>query len=347
MFIVSSGVLLGQGRGNESVAQGAGTGDAAASTGDEDGQETGDGGEDGHSKGLPFAEHATHPGLNRVVHPGGLFHLGGQSTETVEGLGARPVRGRVVGDERAALLTEHGADTSLLSQEHVQGHTILEGHQGSGSQLGRDALHGTSGEVGFGTVDVGDLDAIELAEARVRVVSLWGVGIIGGGDGSASAGRGVIDSTLGGLGGCVFVNVGAAETVAAAGLPLPCRVVGGCQGRGYRGRGRRFRVESQEHVQGQQACQHTQQGCHIQRLAFVVAPVVPPVVQWVHRARDQGGLRELGRRFWRCGFQPFWYVSGGATLLRTCLAGRQRRGWPKVPCLGLSTLVRVSSSCGP
>ena len=194
---------------------------------------------------------------------------------------------------------------------------------------------------------MGDLDAIELAEARVRVVSLWGVGIIGGGDGSASAGRGVIDSTLGGLGGCVFVNVGAAETVAAAGLPLPCRMVGGCQGRGYRGRGRRFRVESQEHVQGQQACQHTQQGCHIQRLAFVVAPVVPPVVQWVHRARDQGGLRELGRRFWRCGFQPFWYVSGGATLLRTCLSGRQRRGWPKVPCLGLSTLVRVSSSCGP
>ena len=49
----------------------------------------------------------------------------------------------------------------------------------------------------FGTVNVGDLDAIELAEARVRVVSLWGVGIIGGGDGSASAGRGVIDSTLG------------------------------------------------------------------------------------------------------------------------------------------------------
>ena len=109
-----------------------------------------------------------------------------------------PSGGRVVGDERAALLTEHGADTSLLSQEHVQGHTILEGHQGSGSQLGRDALHGISGEVGFGTVDVGDLDAIELAEARVRVVSLWGVGIIGGGDGSASAGRGVIDSTLGG-----------------------------------------------------------------------------------------------------------------------------------------------------
>ena len=80
---------------------------------------------------------------------------------------------------------------------------------------------------------------------------------------------------------CVVVNVGAAETVAAAGLPLPCRVVGGCQGRGYRGRGRRFRVESQEHVQGQQACQHTQQGCHIQRLAFVVVPVVPPVVQCI------------------------------------------------------------------
>ena len=106
MFVVSGGVLLGQGRGNESVAQGAGTGDAVASTGDEDGQGTGDGGEDGHSKGLPFAEHATHPDLNRVVHPGGLFHLGGQSTETVEGLGDRPVRGRVVGDERAALLTE-------------------------------------------------------------------------------------------------------------------------------------------------------------------------------------------------------------------------------------------------
>ena len=159
VFIVSSGVLLEQGRGNESVAQGADTGDAAAFTGDEDGQETGDGGEDGHSKGLPFAEHATHPGL---------FHLSGQSTETIEGLGDRPVRGRVVGDERAALLTEHGADTSLLSQEHVQGHTILEGHQGSGSQLGRDALHGISGEVGFGTVDVGDLDAIELGEARAR-----------------------------------------------------------------------------------------------------------------------------------------------------------------------------------
>ena len=77
---------------------------------------------------------------------------------------------------------------------------------------------------------MGDLDAIELAEARVRVVSLWGVGVIGGGDGSASAGRGVIDSTLGGLGGCVFVNVRAAEIVVAAGLPFPCRVVGGCQG---------------------------------------------------------------------------------------------------------------------
>ena len=37
----------------------------------------------------------------------------------------------------------------------------------------------------------------------------------------------------------------------------------------------------------------------------MVAPVVPPVVQWVHRARDQGGVRELGRRFWRCGFSAF------------------------------------------
>ena len=77
MFVVSGGVLPGQGRGNESVTQGAGTGDAAASAGDEAGQETGDGCEDGHSKGLPLAEHATHPGLNRVVHPGGLFQLGG------------------------------------------------------------------------------------------------------------------------------------------------------------------------------------------------------------------------------------------------------------------------------
>ena len=106
----------------------------------------------------------------------------------------------------------------------------------------------------FGTVDVGDLYAIELAEARVRVVSLWGVGVIGGGDGSASAGRGVIDSTLGGLGRCVFVNVGAAEIVVAAGLPFPRRVVVGCQGRGHRGWGRGFRVDSQEHVQ--QACRH-------------------------------------------------------------------------------------------
>ena len=32
----------------------------------------------------------------------------------------------------------------------------------------------------FGTVDVGDLYAIELAEARVRVVSLWGVGSLEG-----------------------------------------------------------------------------------------------------------------------------------------------------------------------
>ena len=109
----------------------------------------------------------------------------------------------------------------------------------------------------FGAVDVGDLDAIELAEARVGVVSSWGIGVIGGDD--ASAGRGVIDSTLGGLGVCGFVKVGAAETVVAAGLPFPkpCRGAGGCQGRGYQDRGRGFRVDSQEHVQGQQACPHT------------------------------------------------------------------------------------------
>ena len=109
----------------------------------------------------------------------------------------------------------------------------------------------------FGTVDMGDLDAIELTEARVGVVSLWGVGVIGGGDGSASAGRAVIDSTLGGLGGCVFFNVGAAEIVVAAGLPFPkpCRVVGWCQGREHQDQGRGFRVDSQEHVQ--QACRHT------------------------------------------------------------------------------------------
>ena len=79
----------------------------------------------------------------------------------------------------------------------------------------------------------------------------------------------------------------------------------------------------------------------------MVAPVVPPVVQWVRHARDQGDLRELGRRSLRCGFQPSWCASGGATLLRSCLAGRQRRGWPKVPYMDLSTVVRVPSSCGP
>ena len=63
----------GQGRGNESVAQGAGTGDAAASTGDEDGQKTGDGGEDGHSKSLPFAEHATHPDSTGLSIPEASF----------------------------------------------------------------------------------------------------------------------------------------------------------------------------------------------------------------------------------------------------------------------------------
>ena len=67
----------------------------------------------------------------------------------------RPLRALVTDPSGAVLLgmnvqhcSPNGAHTPLLSQEHVQGHTILEGHQGSGSQLGRDALHGISGEVG-------------------------------------------------------------------------------------------------------------------------------------------------------------------------------------------------------
>ena len=48
----------------------------------------------------------------------------------------------------------------------------------------------------FGTVDVGDLDDIELVEARVRVVSLWGIGVIGGGDGSAGYRGAWVDVSL-------------------------------------------------------------------------------------------------------------------------------------------------------
>ena len=85
------------------------------------------------------------------------------------------------------------------------------------------------------------------------------------GGGSAPAGRGVvdnwgvIDSTLGGVGaGGVgvggFVRVGAAGTAVAGGFPFPTPCWGAGGGRG---RGRACREDSQEHVQGHQACQHT------------------------------------------------------------------------------------------
>ncbi|KAK0143287.1 hypothetical protein N1851_018604 [Merluccius polli] len=120
--------LAESGRGNESDTEGADTGDAATSTGDENSQKTGQACEDGHDKGLPPAEQALHPGLEWVVQPRGFFQLRGQGSETIECFGNRPIRGSVVGDERATLVTEHSADTSFLGKEHVQGYAVLERH---------------------------------------------------------------------------------------------------------------------------------------------------------------------------------------------------------------------------
>ena len=58
--------------------------------------------------------------------------------------------------------------------------------------------------------------------------------------------------------------------------------------------------------------------------------------------------RELGRRFWRCGFQAFlvcvrWCHSAPYLPRR----GDREGGGQKYLVWGLSTLVRVSSSCGP
>ena len=147
----------------------------------------------------------------------------------------------------------------------------------------------------------------------------------------------------------VVVNVGAAETVRRcwSSTPRSCGLVG-CQGRGYRGRGRRFRVESQEHVQGQQGLPthstglpHTETGLLGGSCCTAGCAVGASCLSFKEVSVN------LVVSFWRCGFQAFlvcvrWCHSAPYLPSRETEKGVGQKYLVWV----CPTLVRVSSSCG-